>query len=134
MKSEQPAAQERPVLVNPTDNKLDESVSRGVAGFNGDIGRPVNPDDSSVITGELLKLIGKLTEEKSKPSETQRFLTHPLVIVVVSFLLSVPLGGFLTYIYTRKQTELENRRDIQQQELVRQRSFSDELNRCSDKV
>lgn len=129
MKSELAASQERPVLVNPTDNKLDGSASREVAGANREVGRPVDLDDSSVIARELLKLIDKLTEEKPKPSKTQRFFTHPLVIVIIGFILSVPLGGYFTSIYTRKQMELEKSRDIQQQELVRQRSFSDELNK-----
>ncbi len=117
MRSEQLASREHPVVQNPTDNKLDQSVSSKVIESAEDIPRHVNPDVSAVITDELLKLIRKLTEDKPKP-KIQRFLTHPLVIVVISFLLSVPVGGLLTYIYTLKQ-----------QELARERSFSDELNK-----
>ena len=117
MRSEQLASREHPVVQNPTDNKLDQSVSSKMVESAEDTPRPVNPDVSAVITDELLRLIRKLTEEKPKP-KIQRFLTHPLVIVVISFLLSVPVGSFLTYIHTLKQ-----------QELARERSFSDELNK-----
>jgi hypothetical protein len=117
MRPEQLASREHPVVQNPTDNKLDQSVGSTMVESAEDTPRPVNPDVSAVITDELLKLIRKLTEEKPKP-KIQRFLTHPLVIVVISFLLSVPVGGFLTYIHT-----------LRQQELARERSFSDELNK-----
>ncbi len=118
MKSEQPASQERPVLETPTDNNLEESVSSKVAELNVEQSNPVYPDVSSVIIDEVLTLIRKLTEEKPKPSRIQRLSNHPLVIVMISFILTVPLGGFLTHIYSLKQ-----------QELARQRSFSDELNK-----
>lgn len=117
MKSEQAASQECSVLENLTDNKPTQNVSTKVAESNLDKSESANPDVSAVITDELLRLIRKLTEEKPKP-RIQRFLAHPLFIVVISFLLSMPVGGFFTYIYSLKQ-----------QELSRQRSFSDELNR-----
>ncbi len=129
MKSKPPASQERTVLANPTNNKLDVSLGSEIAGADGNKSGPANPDYTSVIMNEFLKLITKLTEDKPEPSKTQKFSTHPLTIVGVSFLLSVPLGGFITYLYTVKQMELEKHRDTHQQELVRQRSFSDELNK-----
>lgn len=116
MKSEQPASQERPVLEIPT-KKFDEAASSKPERSSLGQVKPVDADISSVITGELLQLIRKLTDEKPKP-KLQRVLSHPLAIVVASFILSIPLGGYLTYVHS-----------LREQEAASRRSFSDELNK-----
>jgi hypothetical protein len=115
------ASQEQSGLENLSGNNLEENVNAKLAEPNSEDSTLVNSDVSSVITDEVLRnrirvLIDE--EKKPKPSIWQRFSTHPLTIVFLSFLLSIPLGGFLTNHYTNKQ-----------QELMRQRSFSDELNK-----
>lgn len=82
-------------------------------------GEPVNPDVSPVVTDEVLRQrIRVLIDEKPKPSTFQTISSNPLVLVLASFLLSVPIGAFLTYYYGKQQLELAARR-----------SFSDELNK-----
>jgi hypothetical protein len=132
MALEQTASQEQFSLENPRANKLEEIVSGKMAESNLDEGKPADPDVSSVITDEVLRnRIRVLIEEekKPKPSKFQSISTNPLTLVVLSFLLTGLLGGLLTYYYTAKQQELDFHRNIQQQELVRQQSFSDELNK-----
>lgn len=114
MKSEQPASQERPILEIPT-KKFSES-SR-LAESEPDKAEPENTDVSSAMADELLQLARKLTEEKPRP-KIQKLLSHPLFIVVISFILSVPVGGFIAYIFSLKAQEVASRR-----------SFSDELNK-----
>lgn len=132
MAFEQTASQEEFSLEKPRANKLEENVSVKMAESNLDEGKPANPDASSIITDEVLRnRIRILIEEEKrpKPSKFQSISTNSSFVVFLGFLLTGLLGGLLTYYYTAKQQELDFRRNIQQQELVRQRSFSDELNK-----
>lgn len=125
-----PMEYRRPSLKKSKDDKPAENVSGKVAEANVAEGESVNPYVSLVVSDEVLRhRIRTLIDEKVKPSKFQSISTHPLLIVVVSFILSIFIGGFLTHYYSLKQMELENSRNIQQQELARQRSFSDELNK-----
>jgi hypothetical protein len=126
----QPASQAQPGSKNPPANKPEGDVSGGTAGAISEGGRAVNPDLSAVISDELLRhRIRTLLGEKPKPSSLQSFLTHPLVITAVGFLLTGIVGGLLTYYYTLKQKDIDYQRAVQQQELASRRSFSDELNK-----
>ena len=121
MAFEQTASQEQFSPESPRANKIEEIVSGKMAESNLDEGEPINLDVSSVITDEVLRNRIRLLideEKKPKPSKFLSISTNPLAVVVLSFLLSVLLGGLLTYYY-----------NVKQQELVRQRSFSDELNK-----
>lgn len=122
MKSEQPASPGRPVL-NPPDHKQNESVAGKVAEATAAPPQSVQPTGAPAIPSEaiadaVLGLLRKLGEEEPKPPRLKKFLAHPMTIVMVTFMFSVLLGGYLTNSYT-----------LGQQELARQRSFTDELNK-----
>lgn len=78
------------------------------------------PDDTStLITEEVLRSrIRKLIDPPTKRSRLETISTNPSVAVVLGFVLTGIIGGFLTYYYGR-----------QQQELAARRSFSDEINK-----
>lgn len=137
MTLEQPASPGRPVL-NPPKTDQDENASRKAAG-NAAPGRsarhdaPLAAEQSAppavghdapravsyeALADGFLKLMSKLSEDEPKPPWPKRLLTHPLSVVVVTFLLSGVLGGALTLFYSYKQ-----------QEVARQQSFTDELNK-----
>ena len=74
----------------------------------------------------LIEIIDKLTtREDSEPHWVRRFLTHPLLLVIVGGAISAGL----TYYYTDKQKLIEHERSAQQAELTSQRGFIDELNK-----
>jgi hypothetical protein len=76
----------------------------------------------SVIDDEVLRSrIRKLIDEKPSPSTFQQVSTNPLTSIIIGFLLTGLIGGFLTYYYNRKQKELETQRTIEQQQLDRLR-------------
>ncbi|HEX8072869.1 MAG TPA: hypothetical protein VF546_23185 [Pyrinomonadaceae bacterium] len=131
----QPASQEQPGAENPRGNKLEEDASGKPEGANSEAGQTVPPDVSAVIDDLVLRhkirtLIEEaVVERKPKPSLIQSLSTNPSVVVVLGFILSGLVGGLLTNYYTAKQQDLDYRRNLQQQELARQRSFSDELNK-----
>lgn len=130
MRPTQSASQQQTTSDDLQGNQLEESVNREEKGSGLDNGEPLSPAVLKVITDEVLRhRIRTIMEEKPKPSRWQRFSTHPVGLMVVGFFLSVFLGGLLTNYYTLKQKDLEHQRNIQQQELARQRSFSDELNK-----
>lgn len=133
MKSEQPASPGRPALSNLPDIKPDPRFNSGTGEPDAVRGTSVRVDAPPAVTDEVIKLIRKLTEEKPKASKIQRFFGHSLatsmITLIVGFFLTGALGGFLTHLYSLKQMELENRRNEQQQELARRRSFSDEVNK-----
>lgn len=130
MELTQPASQGPAVLEEPKDSNREEGLGGNAAKANPDDGSLVDPAISAVITDEVLRhRVRLLIDDKPEPSTLQRLLAHPLAAVVLSFLLTGLVGGLLTYYYTSKQKELEFERGLQQQELARQRSFSDELNR-----
>lgn len=138
MTVEQPASPGRPVL-NPPDTNQEEKTNRKAEAGNAAPGKSVRPDATpavsqsalpaagdaalpavshEVLAGAFLKLMNKLSEDEPKPPRYKRFLAHPLSVVLVTFLLSILLGGYLTNVYS-----------LRQQELARQRSFTDELNK-----
>jgi hypothetical protein len=126
----QPASQEQPGSNSLPANKPGGEVCAEPKGPILEVEEHVNPDLSAVISDEILRhRVRTLLGEKPKPSSLQSFLTHPLVITAVGFLLTGIVGGLLTYYYTLKQKDLDYQRAIQQQELASQRSFSDELNK-----
>jgi hypothetical protein len=126
----QPASQEQPGSKSPPANKPEVEVSGETGGPILEGEEHINPDLSAVISDEILRhRIRTLLGEKPKPSSLQSFLTHPLVITAVGFLLTGIVGGLLTYYYTLKQKDIDYQRAIQQQELASRRSFSDELNK-----
>jgi len=126
----QSASQKQQGLQNPTANRLEGSVSGEEEGAILEGGELISPDVSAVISDEVLRQrIRTLIEEKTKAARLQRFLTHPLVIAAVSFILTGVVGGVLTYYYSLKQKDLDHLRTIQQQEIASRRSFSDELNK-----
>ena len=126
----QPASQEQPGSQSPAANKPDGDVSGGIERPISEGARAVSPDVSAVIFDEILRhRIRTLLGEKPSASSLQSFLTHPLVITAVGFLLTGIVGGLLTYYYTLKQKDIDYQRAIQQQELASRRSFSDELNK-----
>lgn len=130
----QPVSQDQPGLQSPTSNNPKGDVSGGTKAPISESGAHVNSDVSAVIADEVLRhRIRSLIEEKPRASRLQSFSTHPLVIAlvvaVVGFLLTVIVGGLLTYYYTLRQKDIDYQRALQQQELASRRSFSDELNK-----
>jgi hypothetical protein len=125
-----PASPEQSGSQNPTVNRVEDRAYEGIAGEIVEDRPLARPDVSSLVADEVLRhRIRTLIEEKPKPSRVQRLLTHQLFLTVAGFLLTGLIGGLLTYYYTLKQKDLDYHRAIQQQELVSQRSFSDELNK-----
>ncbi len=114
-----PASQKQTPSDNPAGDKPDGHVAGEIAASNLGGGAALSPEVSSVITDELLReRIRALTGEKPEPHRLKRLLNHSLFAILVSFILAVPVGGFLTYLYARWQQEEASRR-----------SFSDELNK-----
>ena len=75
-----------------------------------------------IITGEDLRT---LIAEKPRPSRLHIISSHPLIVVILGGFI----GGLLTQYYTYRQKDVDYKRSVQQQELFRQRSFSDERNK-----
>ncbi|HMG74999.1 MAG TPA: hypothetical protein VK582_15970 [Pyrinomonadaceae bacterium] len=126
MESKRPAAQQRSDLKNPKAASFEENLSREVTGSDVDDGNPIDSNASSVITDEVIRhRIRTLIDQKPKPSTLRTISTHPLLVVVVGGFM----GVLLTHYYTSQQKDLEYNRVIQQQELARQESFSDEVNK-----
>lgn len=74
---------------------------------------------SSLITEEILRSrIRGLIDPTTKRSRLEAISTNPSVAVVLGFVLTGIIGGFLAYYY-----------GLQQQELAARRSFSDEINK-----
>lgn len=77
----------------------------------------ISPDLSSTIDDELLRSrIRTLIDEKPADSFFQRISTNPLTAILIGFLLTGVIGGFLTNYYSVKQKELELQRTEQQRE------------------
>jgi hypothetical protein len=103
----------------PMGNRPGEGVRKDLSEPKPEDSEAVSPEVSFVVADEVLRQrIRAFIEEKPKPSIIQRVLNHSLFAILVSFILAVPLGGFLTYLYTRRQEEESSRR-----------SFTDELNK-----
>lgn len=119
----QSTSQNQTGLGSSKDNQL-EGDSGKAAGAKEDSGEPViNPEVLSTVTDEVLRArIRKLIEEKPKPTRFERLSNNNLIVAVtvaiISFALTYIVGGLLTNHYSNKQ-----------QELARQRSYSDELNK-----
>jgi hypothetical protein len=114
----QPASQEQSGFEDQPNTKLHKTV---VSESNLDDRKLVDPDVSSLI--KVIEHV--LLEKKQKPSKFKSFLSHPLVLVIVSGII----GVVLTYYYTNKQKDIEYVRSNQQLRQTSQRSFSDELNK-----
>lgn len=126
MESKRLAAQKQSDLENPKADRFEENLSSEVPGSNVEYGEQIDSNASSVITDEVLThRIRTLIDEKPRPSTLHTISINPLVVVVVGGLIGVGL----TQYYTSLQKDLEYNRTIQQQELARQRSFSDELSK-----
>jgi hypothetical protein len=104
--------------------ELEGSATERVKDSNVEDQKPVKPDALYVLTGEALRA---LIEEKSKSKSSwfQTFSNNALVVVFFSGLM----GGALTYFYTQRQKNLDYARSVQQQQLARRQSFSDEVNK-----
>lgn len=126
MESKRLAAQQQSGLENPKADNFEKSVSRKVAGSDVEDGEPIGSNFLIRITDEVLRhRIRTLMDEKPRSSTLHAVSTHPLVVVVVGGLI----GVLLTQYYASLQKDLEYNRSIQQQEISRQRSFSDEVNK-----
>src|SRR5205085_4350772 len=85
-----PASRKQPDLKSLRDDKPEEGVSGKAAESNLDDSELVNPEVSS-----LIKIVENLIAEKRPgPSRLQRFLTHPLVLVVISGIIGVGLTHY----------------------------------------
>lgn len=82
----------------------------------------ISPDISSTVDDEVLRSrIRTLIDEKPASSFFQRISTNPLTAIVIGFLLTGVIGGFLTNYYSTKQKELEVQRTEQERESDRLR-------------
>jgi len=75
--------------------------------------QPVELSQGFIIEEVMRKLQGVLDQKPKEPG-WKRFLTHPIVLLIVTAVL----GGFITLVYSTKQNQL-----------AAERSFSDELNK-----
>lgn len=87
---------------------------------------------SQTVNDELLReKIRRLAGEQPPPSGWQRVSTHPLASVIIGFMLTGLLGGFLTHFYSIKQKEIELQRAEEQRKSDRlyedQRRESDRM-------
>ncbi len=120
---EQSTSHNQTGLESSKDNQL-EGDSGEAVGTKEDSGEPViSPEVLSTLTDEMLRArIRELREEKSKPTRFQSLSNNSLVVAmtvtITGFILTFIVGGLLTNHYSNKQ-----------QELARQRSYSDELNK-----
>jgi hypothetical protein len=123
MALEQTISPNQTELESPEEEQL-EGGSQKAAGTTEDRSELlINPAVLSTVTDEVLRdRIRKLIEEKPKPTRFERLSNNNLIVAVtvaiIGFALTGLVGGLLTNHYTNKQ-----------QELARQRSYSDELNR-----
>lgn len=111
-------------LAESVPEESEESATAKVKDSNVEDHKPVKPDVSYLITGEVPRaLIDE--QSKFKSSWLQTISNNALVVVVVGGLI----GGALTYYYTYRQKNLDYSRGMLQQELGRRQSFSDEVNK-----
>ena len=97
------------------DTSTQELISKDTVSNN-------SPDLHSTISDEVLRSrIRELIEEKPAESLFKRFSTNPLAAVIIGFLLTGLIGGFLADYYNRKQKELETQRTNEQRESDRMR-------------
>ena len=61
----------------------------------------MNGADATFIQG-LLNILHELAQEKPQKPGWKRFITHPLLLLFIGSALSLGIGSFLTYFYTRK--------------------------------
>lgn len=80
---------------------------------NSQLEQPVELSQGFIIE-EVMRKLQAILDQKPKEPRWKRFLTHPLVLLIVSAVL----GGAITLIYSTKQNQL-----------AAERSFSDELNK-----
>jgi cell division protein FtsB len=81
--------------------------------------RTPGPPISPAIDDEIIRCrIRALMDEKSKRSRVEAISKNPLVAVLLGFVLTGIVGGYLASRYAREQ-----------QDLVARRSFSDEINK-----
>ena len=80
---------------------------------NSQLEQPVEISQAFVIE-EVMRKLQAILDQKPKESRWKKFLTHPLVLLIVSAVL----GGAITLVYSAKQNQL-----------AAERSFSDELNK-----
>jgi hypothetical protein len=99
-------------------------------------GENEEPDTQTtrIITDEVLRYrIRKLIDDPKPVPWWKRVLTSQLFSQVLSlilgFTLTVLVGTYLAYYYTRKQAELEHQRALYLRELEHERSIADELNK-----
>lgn len=140
MKSQQPASQGRPVL-NPPDNNLDGGLGSRAAEARAAASAaapsvPPPADAPLAITHEVLRLLHRLADGEPKPkglralgSGVKNFSAHPMILVLITSVMTVFVGTRVANVYTSRQQEIERQHTLNQQELARQRSFTDELNK-----
>jgi hypothetical protein len=132
MEPKQPTSQKRSGIETPKPEELagsvpEESEVSATAELEDAIvedQKAVPPDALSVIILEELRAL-RNGKSKSRFSRIQTFSNNALVVVFFSGLV----GGALTYYYTQRQKNLDYARSVQQQELGRRQSFSDEVNK-----
>ena len=120
MESKQPPSHEQSDLETP-NSELEENQNAEASASVSDH-KPIKPEVSYVISGEVLRA---LIDEKPKASRFHAISHNPLIAAVFGILI----GGILTAFYSYQQKILEYRLGMQQQELARRQSFSDEVNR-----
>lgn len=119
MKSIQLASNEQSPSKDSKDDRFELTVGDHAAESSDQDGELVGPNVSRIITDEVLRhRIRSVLDEKPKPSKLSGISNSPLISVVVGFVLYALIGGSLTYYH-----------GIQQQEIARKQSFSDELNK-----
>src|SRR5215204_3514578 len=112
---------ERRGRINPQGTMLKEDISEKAPEADLEHDKQIAPEILAFI-----KVIERLAgEKKQEPPRYKRFLTHPLLLILVSGIA----GGGITAYYTWQQKRIEFQRSLQQQDLTSRRSFSDELNR-----
>jgi len=119
MKDNQSTSQRSTQVANASNDKGDNS--RRIASPSPQSGGQVPDGGRSTdvfVVEELLSILHKLTRDKPQQRWYKQLPTHPITLLLAGFVLSVLLGGFVTYLYTRKA-----------QEVAATRSFSDELNK-----
>ncbi|MEK6280330.1 MAG: hypothetical protein AABN95_08245 [Acidobacteriota bacterium] len=135
MESKQPTSHEQSSLETRKPEELAESVTAKVKDSNVEDHKPVKPDVSYLLTGEVLSaLIDE--KSKSKSSWLQKISNNAVVVVFFGGVITALLTYYYTYelknldyAHSVQQRNLDFARNVQQQELIRQRSFLDEVNK-----
>jgi hypothetical protein len=124
MESKQPTSDERSDLETPKPEESEDGMTAKVEDAIVEGQKPVKPAALYVLTGDALRALMD-EQSKSRFSWLQMLSNNALIVVFFSGLI----GGALTYYYTQRQKNVDYARSVQQLELARQRSFSDEVNK-----